>query len=52
MISLKLTLGCGRVMPLLSGVTYILCLAGSIMKQAVLQEMAESQSISGAEHLA
>lgn len=52
MNSLKLTLGCGRVMPWLSVVTYILCLARRIMKQAVLQAMAESRSISGAEHLA
>lgn len=52
MISVKLTLGCGRVMPWLSVERSILCLAGSIMKQALLQEMAESGSISGAEHLA
>lgn len=51
MISLKLTLGCGRVMPWLSVVRYSLCLARSIIKWAVLQEMAESRSISGAEHL-
>lgn len=39
-------------MPWLSVERYILCLVGSIMKQAVLQEIAESGSISGAEHLA
>lgn len=51
MISLKLTLGCDRVMLCLSVVRYILCLAKGITKQAIFQEMAESGSISGAEHL-